>query len=177
MSLRCTSEDGQCHCLPNMVGRRCSEPANGYFLPQLDYFLYEAELATPLYDGGSPPAQPTAPSSSSSLVRNVRDRILGKHVMRFWEALNVFSAACPQLNTGISPQCEQYFRQQGYDFKLSNGRVVLVRRTRRRARQRRQGQVRELLGHQYDLMHFCKTKFNSESFNVVFHLLVSIDCL
>lgn len=49
-----------------------------------------------------------------------------------------------QLNTGLSPQCEQYFRQQGYDFKLSNGRVVLVRRTRRRARQRRQGQVRGL---------------------------------
>lgn len=82
----------------------------------------------------------------------------------------MFSAACPQLNTGISPQCEQYFRQQGYDFKLSNGRVVLVRRTRRLARQRRQGQVRELLCHQYDLRHFCKTKFNSESFFQSFSL-------
>lgn len=78
MSSRCTSEDGQCPCLPNMVGRRCSEPANGYFLPQLDFYLYEAELATPLYDGGSPPAQPTASSSSSSLVSI---RVFGKRWM------------------------------------------------------------------------------------------------
>ncbi|CAJ1055766.1 laminin subunit beta-4 [Xyrichtys novacula] len=48
----CSPEDGQCHCLPNMVGRRCSDPAPGYFLPPLDYFLYEAELATPLFDPG-----------------------------------------------------------------------------------------------------------------------------
>uniref|UniRef100_A0A8P4K4T5 Laminin subunit beta-1 n=1 Tax=Dicentrarchus labrax TaxID=13489 RepID=A0A8P4K4T5_DICLA len=48
-SSTCSLEDGQCHCLPNMVSRRCSDPAPGYFLPPLDYFLYEAELA-----GGSP---------------------------------------------------------------------------------------------------------------------------
>ncbi|XP_019113332.2 laminin subunit beta-4 [Larimichthys crocea] len=106
-SVTCSPEDGQCHCLPNMVGRRCSDPAPGYFLPQLDYFLYEAELASPLH--GGPP--PSSPPSSSSL-----------------------------LNPGVLPQCEQYYRQQGYDFKFSNGRVVLVRRTRRLARWRRQGQ-------------------------------------
>lgn len=46
-----------------------------------------------------------------------------------------------QLNLGISPKCEQFYRQQGYDFKLSNGRIVLVRRTPRSARHRRQEQV------------------------------------
>uniref|UniRef100_A0A8P4GG72 Laminin subunit beta-1 n=1 Tax=Dicentrarchus labrax TaxID=13489 RepID=A0A8P4GG72_DICLA len=50
-SSTCSLEDGQCHCLPNMVSRRCSDPAPGYFLPPLDYFLYEAELAAPLYTG------------------------------------------------------------------------------------------------------------------------------
>lgn len=49
-----------------------------------------------------------------------------------------------QLNLGISPKCEQFYRQQGYDFKLSNGRIVLVRRTPRSARHRRQEQVGHL---------------------------------
>ncbi|KAM9352424.1 laminin subunit beta-4 [Symphorus nematophorus] len=105
----CSPEDGQCHCLPNMVGRRCSDPAPGYFLPPLDYFLYEAELATPLHGGPSSSAPDTPPP--------------------------------PYLQPPVLPQCEQYFREQGYDFKFSNGRVVLVRRTRRLARRhRRQGQ-------------------------------------
>ncbi|XP_065813008.1 laminin subunit beta-4 [Labrus bergylta] len=105
----CSPENGQCYCLPNMVGRRCSEPAQGYFLPLLDYFLYEAELAAPLLGGGFSSPSPTRPPSSSSL-----------------------------LNPALLPDCEQYYREQGYDFKFSNGRVVLVRRTRRLARRRRQ---------------------------------------
>uniref|UniRef100_A0A665UDS4 Laminin subunit beta-1 n=1 Tax=Echeneis naucrates TaxID=173247 RepID=A0A665UDS4_ECHNA len=115
-STMCSPEDGQCHCLPNMIGRRCSEPAAGYFLPPLDYILYEAELAIPLNVGRSPSPTNT-PSSSSSLV-------------------------CKTLNPGVLPQCEQYYREQGYDFKVSNGRIVLVQRTRRLARRRRQEQVR-----------------------------------
>ncbi len=67
---RCSPDDGQCHCLPNMVGRRCSDPAPGYFLPSLDYLLYEAELATPLHGGSSSSSYSAPPSSSaaSSLV-------------------------------------------------------------------------------------------------------------
>ncbi|XP_040894125.1 laminin subunit beta-4 [Toxotes jaculatrix] len=106
-STTCSPEDGQCHCLPNMIGRRCSDPSPGYFLPLLDYFLYEAEVAALLLGGSSPTNTP----SSSSL-----------------------------LNPVVLPQCEQYFREQGFDFKFTNGRVVLVRRTRRHARRRRQGQ-------------------------------------
>uniref|UniRef100_A0A3Q4B398 Laminin subunit beta 4 n=1 Tax=Mola mola TaxID=94237 RepID=A0A3Q4B398_MOLML len=121
-STACSPEDGQCHCLPNMVGRRCSDPAPGHFLPQLDYFLYEAELAAPLHGGGVRPS-PTDPPSSSSLVRSHED-------------ICVYF----QLNLGILPKCEQYYRQQGYDFKFSNGRVVLVRGTARSARRRRQNQ-------------------------------------
>ncbi|XP_037624636.1 laminin subunit beta-4 [Sebastes umbrosus] len=110
----CSPEDGQCHCLPNMVGRRCSDPAPGYFLPSLDYFLYEAELAAPL-DGGSsssPSPSSTTPAPPSSSL----------------------------LNPVVLPQCEKYYREQGYDFKFTNGRVVLVRRTRQLTRRRRQGQ-------------------------------------
>ncbi|XP_071318517.1 laminin subunit beta-4 isoform X2 [Trachinotus anak] len=109
-STTCSPEDGQCHCLPNMIGRRCSDPARGYFLPSLDYILYEAEHAAPLHTGNPP--SPTNTPSSSSL-----------------------------LNPVVLPWCEQYYREQGFDFKFTNGRVVLVRRTRRLARQRRQGQT------------------------------------
>lgn len=98
----CSPEDGQCRCFPNMIGRRCTDPAPGYFLPSLNYFLYEAELAAPL--PGAPP-----PSSSSLL-------------------------------NPVLPPCQQYFRERGFDFQVSNGRVVVVRRTRRLARRRRQGQ-------------------------------------
>ncbi|KAK0144068.1 Laminin subunit beta-4 [Merluccius polli] len=97
---RCTAEDGKCECLPNMAGRRCSDPAYGYFLPPLDYYLYEAEFAGPLQD-----------STSSSLV-----------------------------NPLALPKCEKYLREQGYDFKFSNGRLVLVRKTKRQTRRRRQGE-------------------------------------
>ncbi|KAL0154838.1 hypothetical protein M9458_049101, partial [Cirrhinus mrigala] len=38
------------------------------------------------------------------------------------------------------PICEHYYRQRGYDFKISNGRVVVVKREKRRTRRRRQGQ-------------------------------------
>ena len=58
--LSCSPEDGQCQCLPNMGGRRCSEPTAGHFLPPLDYFLYEAELAAPLH-GSPPPPPPSTP--------------------------------------------------------------------------------------------------------------------
>ncbi|XP_061578256.1 laminin subunit beta-4 [Cololabis saira] len=64
---RCSPEEGQCHCLPNMVGRRCSEPASGYFLPSLDYFLYEAERAAPLF-GKRRPRSPPAASLVNPLV-------------------------------------------------------------------------------------------------------------
>ncbi|XP_070829105.1 LOW QUALITY PROTEIN: laminin subunit beta-4 [Chaetodon trifascialis] len=109
-SATCSPQDGQCRCLPNMVGRRCSDPAPRHFLPWLDYFLYEAERAAPL-PGRSPSPPSSSPPPSSSL-----------------------------FNPAVLPKCEQYFREQGYDFKFSNGRIVLVRRTRRLARRRRQGQ-------------------------------------
>lgn len=69
--LRCSPEDGQCQCLPNMIGRRCSDQAPGHFLPSLNYFLYEAELATPLSGGisSSPPPTPSSPHSPLVCMR------------------------------------------------------------------------------------------------------------
>lgn len=125
-----------------MVGRRCSDPAYGYFLPSLDYFLYEAELAAPLNVGGGAPPSGTDPPSSP-LVRMKQGRTLapGERARSWMGASQCSSVVCLQLNLGISPACEQYYRQQGYDFKLSNGRIVLVRRTPGSARRRRQEQV------------------------------------
>ncbi|KAM6937856.1 laminin subunit beta-4 [Xenentodon cancila] len=102
----CSPADGQCHCRANMAGRRCSEPASGYFLPSFNYILYEAELAAPLF-GRSPPSPSPPPS---------------------------------QGNPVLLPPCEQYFRRQGLDFKVSNGQLILVRRTRQQSQRRRQGQ-------------------------------------
>ncbi|XP_045894612.1 laminin subunit beta-4 [Micropterus dolomieu] len=132
-STTCSPEDGQCSCLPNMVGRRCSDPASGYFLAPLDYFLYEAELAAPLHGGSS--SSPSTPPSSSSLVCAVRVSVYTDNIMCFTCSISVYF----QLNPDV-PQCEQYFREQGYNFKFTNGRVVLVRRTRGLVRRRRQGQ-------------------------------------
>ncbi|KAL4003909.1 fumarate hydratase, class II [Sarotherodon galilaeus] len=102
----CSPEDGQCRCLPNMIGRRCSDPAPGYFLPPLNYFLYEAELTFPLL-GGSSSTPPPPPSPSSS------------------------------LNPGVLPQCEQYFKEQGFDTKFQNGRVILVRQAQQLAQRQK----------------------------------------
>lgn len=58
-----------------------------------------------------------------------------------------------QINPLALPKCEKYFREQGYDFKFSNGRLVLVRKTKRQARRRRQLEV----GLQYLCLHYVQT--------------------
>ncbi|XP_042191375.1 laminin subunit beta-4 [Callorhinchus milii] len=49
----CSSYDGHCRCLPNIIGHRCNEPAHSYFFAPLDYYLYEAELAEQLGNSAS----------------------------------------------------------------------------------------------------------------------------
>nr|XP_025728478.1 laminin subunit beta-4-like [Callorhinus ursinus] len=44
----CSPKDGQCECRPHITGRRCTDPAPGYFFAPLNFYLYEAEEATPL---------------------------------------------------------------------------------------------------------------------------------
>lgn len=46
--LRCSPKDGQCDCRPHITGRSCTEPAPGHFFAPLNFYLYEAEEATPL---------------------------------------------------------------------------------------------------------------------------------
>ncbi|XP_037374552.1 laminin subunit beta-4 [Talpa occidentalis] len=44
----CSPADGQCECRPHVTGRSCTAPAPGYFFVPLNFYLYEAEEATPL---------------------------------------------------------------------------------------------------------------------------------
>lgn len=41
----CDVITGQCRCREYMTGRTCSQPKQQYFIPHLDFLLYEAELA------------------------------------------------------------------------------------------------------------------------------------
>ncbi|KAI0234308.1 hypothetical protein LSAT2_015485 [Lamellibrachia satsuma] len=43
----CPKNSGKCSCRSNIGGRKCDKPVDGYFVPKLDHFLYEAEF-TPL---------------------------------------------------------------------------------------------------------------------------------
>eukprot|EP00062_Callorhinchus_milii_P006208 gi/632946479/ref/XP_007888579.1/ PREDICTED: laminin subunit beta-2-like isoform X2 [Callorhinchus milii] len=44
---RCSMEDGQCECRPNIIGRECAEVQPGFFCMPLDYYTFEAEEASP----------------------------------------------------------------------------------------------------------------------------------
>ena len=44
-SILCDINSGQCFCQPGLTGRTCSDVIPGYFLPSIDYLLYEAEYA------------------------------------------------------------------------------------------------------------------------------------
>ncbi|ESN99117.1 hypothetical protein HELRODRAFT_107164 [Helobdella robusta] len=41
----CNQMDGGCTCRPNIIGRYCNEVPSKYFVPGLDYLIYEGEFA------------------------------------------------------------------------------------------------------------------------------------
>uniref|UniRef100_A0AAV2L0Z2 Uncharacterized protein n=1 Tax=Knipowitschia caucasica TaxID=637954 RepID=A0AAV2L0Z2_KNICA len=165
VSTMCDGDSGQCTCLPNMDGRQCSDPRPGYFLPGLDYFLYEAELAAPTESRPpSPPPiwnpvpatvpphpiwNPVPATGPPHPIWNPVPATGPPHPIwnpvpatgpphPIWNPAPGTDAPSPVQMPQILPKCEQYYREQGYDFKISNGHVVLVRRTKRNSRRRRQ---------------------------------------
>ncbi|KAJ8269152.1 hypothetical protein COCON_G00117590 [Conger conger] len=117
---RCSPVDGQCQCLPNMVGRTCSDPASGYFLAPLDYYIYEAERAAPIERRGSSLVNPT--SGPPTFVPPTL-------------------VPPPFVRPTLAPSCEDFYRQRGYDFTYRDGKFILIKRNKRRARQRRQSSI------------------------------------
>ncbi|CAM9901061.1 unnamed protein product [Rangifer tarandus platyrhynchus] len=83
----CSPKNGQCDCRSQVTGRSCTEPAPGYFFAPLNFYLYEAEEATPLQ--GLAPLVPTA---------------------------------LPTCDVG-NITC--YFQQQGDDFIIDKGNIIL----------------------------------------------------
>ncbi|VTJ78438.1 Hypothetical predicted protein, partial [Marmota monax] len=79
----CSPKDGQCECRPHITGRSCNEPAPGYFFAPLNFYLYEAEEATPL------------------------------------------QGLAPLILATALPKCDVYFQQQGDDFRIDKGNIIL----------------------------------------------------
>ncbi|KAF3819019.1 hypothetical protein GH733_013169 [Mirounga leonina] len=82
-SAPCSPKDGQCECRLHITGRRCTEPAPGYFFAPLNFYLYEAEEATPL------------------------------------------QGLAPLISATALPTCDVYFQQQGSDFVVYKGNIIL----------------------------------------------------
>lgn len=131
----CSSEEGQCECRPNMVGLKCSDPAAGYFLAPLDFYIYEAENAKPVVS--LPLVKPERPTKLPLCPFDPKPSPTTKPEIPDYPMVTP-----TPFNSHITlPICEHYFRQRGYDFKISNGRIVVVKREKRQARRRRQDQA------------------------------------
>ena len=46
MNATCPKNSGKCSCRSNIGGRKCDKPIDGYFVPKLDHFHYEAEFTS-----------------------------------------------------------------------------------------------------------------------------------
>ncbi|XP_040328880.1 laminin subunit beta-4 [Herpailurus yagouaroundi] len=88
----CSPKDGQCECRPHITGRSCTESAPGYFFAPLNFYLYEAEEATPL------------------------------------------QGLAPLIAATALPTCDVYFQQQGSDFIVDKGTIILKRNQKQSVR-------------------------------------------
>lgn len=144
----CLSVSGQCQCRANMIGLSCSEPAPGYFLAPLDFYLYEAEKAAPLETKCSyylvwpttPPVPHTAPRPSQRPYCSPGTPAHKPPPTPYPTIHFETPSPAPPTEPHTLPRCEQYFRSRGYEFTLSDGKFVVVKRERRQSRKRRQSQ-------------------------------------
>ncbi|XP_072529806.1 laminin subunit beta-4 [Salminus brasiliensis] len=148
----CSSVSGQCQCRANIIGLSCSEPAPGYFLAPLDFYIYEAENTAPLDTKCSfylvRPTDPPIPYAFPTTVKppprpycRPGTQAHKPSPTPYYPPIHFETPSpAPLKEPAALPRCEQYFRSRGYEFTLRDGKFVVVKRERRHSRKKRQSQ-------------------------------------
>ncbi|KAM6973327.1 laminin subunit beta-4 [Aplochiton taeniatus] len=146
----CDQETGQCVCEPFATGALCDQCLPGYWgLGNTPYKCSPCACDI----GGAYNSICSSSDGQCQCLPNMVGRSCSDPAPGYFLApLDYFlfeaenAAPLPGqdssslVNPSVLPKCEQYYREQGYDFKFINGRVVLTRARRQARRRRRQGQ-------------------------------------
>ncbi|XP_056455383.1 laminin subunit beta-4 [Gadus chalcogrammus] len=151
---QCDQVTGECMCEPLATGRYCDECLPGYW--GLGNTVHRCSPCD-CDSGGAVGSSCSAEDGKCECLPNMAGRRCNDpahgyflppldyflYEAEFAGPLQAISSSS-LVNPSALPKCEKYFREQGYDFKYSNGRLVLVRKTKRQARRRRQGEQRTI---------------------------------
>ncbi|KAL4656759.1 laminin subunit beta-4-like [Arapaima gigas] len=146
----CDPVTGQCLCQPFATGPMCDHCLTGYW--GLGNTVHPCSLCDcdigGAHDNRCNPEDGKCQCRPNMVGQRCKEPAPGY----FLALLNIYlyeaegaaplqDNALPLVKPSSIPRCDQYFRHQGYDFKFSNGRFVLIKRNRRGVRRRRQEQI------------------------------------